>query len=202
VKSYRDHPKLLKSDKEPAVPSRHDWQSLSTEDLRIPVIGLRLIADLHGPRSRPSKSREQALEIARPQMQAPYIVEGEVDGDECGGSGFDPGGIDPWGPEPCPACHGWGTQRVTKNYLAEAFRIVGNPKCIMPAERAHLVAIVQYCRQVVSAAVSSPRGPERDQDRTDLKSSPRHRRVKAAHRYPVIPFRRRKRNVDISPQRT
>lgn len=76
------------------------------------------------------------LEITQPETQPLYIIEVEANCDECGGSGFDPGGIDPWGPEPCPACHGAGTQRITKNYLAEALRIAGNPECSLPVERA------------------------------------------------------------------
>src|SRR5271169_2724231 len=92
---------------------------------------------------------------------ASYTIELELSCDECGGSGFDPGGIDPWGPELCPACRGAGTHRITKNYLAEALRIAGNPECQIPVERTHLVAIVQYCRQVVSAVVSIPEVPER-----------------------------------------
>ena len=38
------------------------------------------------------------VESIRPSIRAPYIREVEVDCEECGGSGFDPGGIDPWGP--------------------------------------------------------------------------------------------------------
>ena len=60
-----------------------------------------------------------------------YTVDLELSCDECGGSGFDPGGIDPWGPEPCPACRGAGTQRIAKNYLAEALRIAARSR--MPA---------------------------------------------------------------------
>jgi hypothetical protein len=119
---------------------------------------------------------------------------------ECGGSGLDPGGIDPWGPEPCPVCHGAGTQKVTKNYLAEAFRIVGNPQCAMPVEHAHLVAIVQYCRQIVSAVVGLPEVPRQAQGR--LKTSLIHSRARVAHTHAVTQIKRRKRNVDIRPQRT
>ena len=41
-----------------------------------------------------------------------------------------PGGIDPWGPEVCPKCQGAKTQRITRNYLAEAFQIAANPDSI------------------------------------------------------------------------
>jgi hypothetical protein len=143
-------------------------------------------------------SNENTYASVQPQYAATIVVSCE----ECGGSGFDPGGIDPWGPEPCKVCHGAGTQKITKNYLAEAFRIAGNPECTIPVERAHLVAIVQYCRQVVSTAVSSPKAPEPDHARAEPNTSFRHRRAKVAHRYPVIQFTRRKKNVDIRTQRT
>lgn len=66
----------------------------------------------------------------------------EQDCEDCGGSGFDPGGLDPWGPEPCPTCHGAKTQVVTKNYLAEALRICADPESTQPVNRAHLVAVM------------------------------------------------------------
>jgi hypothetical protein len=84
------------------------------------------------------------------------MMEVEMNCEECGGSGFDPGGIDPWGPEPCPTCHGAKTQRITRNYLAEAFQIAANPESTRPVERQHLVAVIQHCREAVSALVSLP----------------------------------------------
>ena len=142
----------------------------------------------------------RALEAARPAMLSPYIVEVEVNCDECGGSGFDPGGIDPWGPEPCPVCHGAKTQRITRNYLGEALRIAANPACQVPVERAHLVAIVQYCRQAVSAVVSLPEVPVLAQTQVHNESSSRHRRGRSKP-HKAAQIERRKRNVDISPQR-
>jgi hypothetical protein len=138
-------------------------------------------------------------EIAQLNAQSPYATEVEADCEGCGGSGFDPGGIDPWGPEPCPACQGAKTQRIIRNYLAEAFRIVGNPECRVPTERAHLVAIVHFCRQAVSAVVSLPEVPECTQAR--LQRSSRHGRAEVIHTREVNQIARRKRNVDISPQR-
>jgi hypothetical protein len=76
--------------------------------------------------------------------------------DECGGSGFDPGGLDPWGPDPCPTCHGAKTQWITRNYLAEAFQIAASPESTRPVERRHLVAVIQHCREAVSALVVLP----------------------------------------------
>src|SRR5579864_3509935 len=114
--------------------------------------------------------------MSRQKIQRSYVVELDLPCDECGGSGFDPGGIDPWGPEPCPVCRGAGTQRITKNYLAEALRIAANPECLAPVERAHLVAIVKYCRQVVSAAMGLPEVPEPVRTRPERRRSVRHRR--------------------------
>lgn len=102
------------------------------------------------------KAVARALENARAEIQSPYIREVEVNCDECGGSGFDPGGIDPWGPEVCPGCHGARTQRIIRNYLAEAFQIAANPENTRPVERQHLIAVIQHCRQAVSALVSLP----------------------------------------------
>jgi hypothetical protein len=97
-----------------------------------------------------------ALRTKLPEMVAPYITEVEGNCDECGGSGFDPGGIDPWGPELCPKCQGAKTQTITRNYLAEAFQIAANPDSQRQIERQHLVAVIQHCRQAVSALVSLP----------------------------------------------
>jgi len=88
--------------------------------------------------------------------QSPSILEVEETCEECGGSGCDPGGIDPWDSEPCPACHGAKTRRVIRNYLAEAFQIAGNLGGARPVERQHLVAVIQHCREVVSALISLP----------------------------------------------
>lgn len=93
---------------------------------------------------------------ANPKSFTDYAVRIDADCDECGGSGFHPGGIDPWGPELCPKCHGAKTQTITRNYLVEAFQIAGNPKSMRSVERSHLVAIIQHCRQMVSALMSLP----------------------------------------------
>jgi len=87
---------------------------------------------------------------ANPKSLADYTVQINADCDECGGSGYDRGGLDPWGPEPCPRCHGAKTQTITRNYLAEAFQIAANPDSLRPVERVHLVAILQHCRQAVT----------------------------------------------------
>jgi hypothetical protein len=166
---------------------------------KTPVDRAKIIAGLDMP-NRPPTPAGRVVETRRPAKPAPYVLEIDLPCDGCGGSGFDPGGIDPWGPEPCPVCHGTGTQKVTKNYLAEALRIAGNPECTVPLERAHLVAIVQYCRQVVDAAMCRPKATAPKREPVFFKAS-RHSR-RAARTRKVIQFKRRKRNVDIRPQRT
>jgi hypothetical protein len=104
----------------------------------------------------PLKPASKRAEIAGPETHPPYVLEIEVNCDECGGSGFDPGGIDPWESEPCLACQGAKTQKITRNYLAEAFQIAVNPESTRPVERQHLVAVIQHCREAVSALVSLP----------------------------------------------
>ena len=90
------------------------------------------------------------------QIVQPYIATVEENCEECGGSGFDPGGIDPWGPEVCPKCRGAKTRTIIRNYLAEAFQIAANPESARQIERQHLVAVIQHCREAVSALVSLP----------------------------------------------
>jgi len=111
---------------------------------------------------KPAKSRRRRKNVARaltnahPQRFPRYVVEVEVNCDECGGSGFDPGGIDPWGPELCRVCRGARKQRILRNYLAEAFQIAANPDSVRQVERQHLIAVIQHCREAVSALVSLP----------------------------------------------
>ncbi len=150
--------------------------------------------------SRPSVSYRSKTRLTGRPLCPPYILEVEANCEECGGSGYDPGGIDPWGPEPCRVCHGTKTQRTIRNYLAEALRIAGNPVCTVPVERAHLVAIVQYCRKLVGAAMCRPQTPALERAPTCPKAA--GHRSRASHMHKVIHFKRRKKNVGISPQRT
>jgi hypothetical protein len=75
--------------------------------------------------------------------------------DECGGTGRDPGALNPWDPEPCPTCLGTKLQSVERNYLVEAFRIVAGLSHLAP-EKEHLKAVIKYCREMTSAALSLP----------------------------------------------
>jgi len=114
---------------------------------------LRQNSDRTAERTQPLPAPARTvLAVARP----PYIIEVEVNCDDCGGSGFDSGGLDPWGPEFCPVCHGTKTQRITRNYLAEAFQIAANQEGGRLIERQHLVAVIQHCRETVSALVILP----------------------------------------------
>jgi len=101
-----------------------------------------------------------SLETGDPEHPVPYIVQLEQNCEECGGTGFDPGGVDPWGPEPCPVCLGAKTQTIIRNYLTEAFQIAANHNSSRPVERQHLVAIIQHCRDMVSALAGLPEVPE------------------------------------------
>ena len=90
------------------------------------------------------------------QTAAPFVIEQEIPCEDCGGTGRDIGVLDPWDGGVCPRCAGSGQETVIRNYLAEAFRIAANPEMPRPVERVHLVAIIQYCRQVVSAVAGLP----------------------------------------------
>jgi DnaJ-class molecular chaperone len=84
-----------------------------------------------------------------------YAVTASQDCQDCGGSGKDPGELNSWDAGPCPACHGSGMESVERNYLAEAFRIAAGEAQMAP-ETAHLKAVVEYCREMTSAALSLP----------------------------------------------
>ena len=75
--------------------------------------------------------------------------------EDCGGSGRDPGALNPWDPEACSSCHGAGVQTVERNYLAEAFRIAAGESLRAP-EPEHVKAVVEHCRKLASAALSLP----------------------------------------------
>ena len=54
--------------------------------------------------ARTSTGKE--LEASPQEIQPPYVMEVEANCEECGGSGIDHGGVDPWDLEPCPLCQG------------------------------------------------------------------------------------------------
>jgi hypothetical protein len=138
----------------------------------------------------PAKTAGKATETARPEALAPYILEVEMNCDQCGGSGFDPGGLDPCGPEPCPVCHGAKTQIVIRNYLAEAFHLAASPESTRPIERQHLVAVIQHCREAVSALVVLPEVALRCSKFTRSRGSANQ----------TTEMKRRKEDVTFSPQ--
>ena len=81
---------------------------------------------------------------------SPFIAEVEIDCEECGGSGVDPGGLNAYEPEDCRVCHGTKRMTITRNYLAEAFALTSG-RSDRPIERKHLTALDAYSRQVMSA---------------------------------------------------
>ena len=103
-----------------------------------------------GLRSSEAKPPATALDISRPEVVPPCTVEVEQDCEECGGTGTDPGSLNPWDREPCSRCRGSKKEIVIRQYLAEAFRIAAGQSNLAP-ERPHLVALTQYARQTVNA---------------------------------------------------
>ena len=96
-------------------------------------------------RSFDRSPRMPAQRAAEPIAVSPFVVEEEIDCQDCGGRGYDVGGLSPNEFEYCPSCLGSCKQLIMRNYLTEAFQIVAgeNPK---PTERAHVVALVAYAR--------------------------------------------------------
>lgn len=120
---------------------------------------------------RSIRNRERLLAIAPPcdpPAPAPkptpvltpvdyrFPVQVEQECEDCGGSGRDRGGLDPWDTDDCSACGGTGVERVTRNFLAEAFRIAADPESTRIVDRRHLVAIVQHAREAVAASIRFP----------------------------------------------
>lgn len=123
--------------------------------------GFKLMRDpkgfpMHAKGSEPS-GRVLPKPAATARELGQSIPEGmiEVACQLCGGSGFDPGGLDPFG-ELCPSCKGSRKEVIRRDYLAEALRIVQDPEANINVDREHLVAITQHARKFVSAAMSFP----------------------------------------------
>jgi hypothetical protein len=81
---------------------------------------------------------------------SPFMAEIEIDCEECGGSGVDPGGLNAYEPEDCRVCYGSKRQTITRNYLSEAWAITRGDSS-RPIERLHLAALDAYSRQVLNA---------------------------------------------------
>ena len=166
---------------------RRDPKGFLPENLNGSLIErMEAIAAPHLPAPTPNPGGKAA------ETQPPYILEVEVNCEECGGSGFDPGGLDPWGPEPCAACHGAKTQRIARNFLAEAFQIVTNLDSARTVERQHLVAIIHHCRELISALVALPEltGPRSGEHEEPCGSAK-----------PITHFKRSKHEITFRPQR-
>src|ERR1041385_6531620 len=65
----------------------------------------------------------------------------EVICEECGGTGYDFGTPRDFDPDYCGRCCGTGRELVFRNYLAEAFRIVADPKSRIEVCREQIVAL-------------------------------------------------------------
>lgn len=85
--------------------------------------------------------------------QPPFVVKFEGACEDCGGSGYDCGSLNPVEPEECPGCHGSGKQIIVRNYLAEAFRIAAGRSATCPQQE-HLQAVIQHCRSIVGALMA------------------------------------------------
>ena len=90
------------------------------------------------------------------RTRPPFIVSVEKKCEVCGGSGYDWGSLRPMEPDVCSTCDGTGTQIVVRNYLAEALRIAAG-KSSQLAQRKHLEAVIQPCRDLVGALISPDR---------------------------------------------
>ena len=99
----------------------------------------------------------ETSETKTPSQRAlyPFFAEEEIDCEDCGGRGYDLGGLNPTEYEPCSVCGGTCKQLVQRNYLGEAFQIAQGQSHTLP-ERKHLVAIIAFARQFVSAALNFP----------------------------------------------
>lgn len=113
---------------------------------------LLAVIDEHRRTAEPAPAKPMATATS---INDPYTVEVEQDCSDCGGSGYDTGGHDPFG-EMCTSCQGTGVERVPRNFLVEALRVAASQDANVILERRHIVAIVQYARQAVSVFASLP----------------------------------------------
>jgi hypothetical protein len=118
-------------------------------------VGLGQSEDLAVHRALPARIPPTSTTKVGPEPLPPFSDLVEIDCQDCGGRGYDPGGINPQEADYCPTCYGSGKETILKNYLAEAFRIAANPQANLQLERAHLVAIIAYARQTVNALMSA-----------------------------------------------
>ena len=93
-----------------------------------------------------------ALLLGESRTKPPFVVKVEQSCEDCGGSGYDRGSLNPIDPEECPVCHGSGKQVIVRNYLAEALRIAAGTSSVV-AQREHLKAVIEHCRSLVGAVM-------------------------------------------------
>jgi len=102
-------------------------------------------------------ARKPVGSVSGPMSAAPdrHTQMVEQDCEDCGGSGRDPGALNLWDAEACATCQGAGVQTVERNYLAEAFRIAAG-ESHQAGGPEHVKAVVEHCRELVSAALTLP----------------------------------------------
>jgi hypothetical protein len=77
-----------------------------------------------GPKPTPAGRVTEHASAAVP----PFSDLVEINCQDCGGGGDDPGSVNPREPENCSTCHGSGKETILRSYLAEAFRIAADPE--------------------------------------------------------------------------
>jgi hypothetical protein len=109
-------------------------------------------------RKRAQPARNALVPSVAGNPLAPYMETVEIACEDCGGDGRDMGSvsIDRFSDPVCPTCKGAKTQTVTRNYLSEAFAIARDDSSTRQVDRKHLVAIIRYARQHVSALFELP----------------------------------------------
>ena len=118
----------------------------------------------------PTLRKPPSVETLPPDF-AQYSTTEEIECQDCSGTGRDYGSLDPFCAEVCRHCAGSGREVITRNYLAEAFRIAADPGSTIEPKREHLVAVISHARQVVNAASeidAKPKPPTVEQLRKAL----------------------------------
>ena len=118
----------------------------------------------------PTLRKPASVETLPPDF-AQYSTTEEITCQDCSGTGRDYGSCDPFCAEVCKHCAGSGRETVTRNYLAEAFRIAADPGSTVEPKREHLQAVISHARHVVNAASepdAKPKPPTVEQLRKAL----------------------------------
>jgi hypothetical protein len=132
-------------------------QAIPSDD-QIIVGHMKTAHDLLVAPRKPAQSITQPTPLPPPTGTEQFIRSVEQECPECLGSGRDSASVDllAFDAPDCPECAGSGRAIVTRNYLAEALAIAANPDSTRVVEREHLVAIIIWARQFVSASLMLP----------------------------------------------